>query len=78
MKINNIELFLSYIKPRNCRQVTFQCMIQLLLKGASIDADIFLHTQSTMDKGVTLSNILYIADWSSDKTVISLSSGTGC
>ena len=70
------KLFLSYIKPH--KPVTSQRIahwIKMFLKDAGIDTSIFsahsvrgASATAAMDKGVTLSDILHTADWSSDTT----------
>ena len=70
------RLFLPYIKPH--KPVTSQRIahwIKMFLKDAGIDTSIFsahsvrgASATAAMEKGVTLSNILHTADWSSDTT----------
>ena len=70
------RLFLSYIKPH--KPVTSQRIahwIKMLLKDAGIDTSIFsahsvrgASATAAKEKGVTLSDILHTADWSSDTT----------
>ena len=70
------KLFLSYIKPH--KPVTSQRIahwIKMFLKDAGIDTGIFsahsvrgASATAAMDKGVTLTDILHVADWSSDTT----------
>ena len=70
------KLFLSYIKPH--KPVTSQRIahwIKMVLKDAGIDTNIFsahsvrgASATAAKDKGVTLTDILHTADWSSDTT----------